>query len=57
MYHYIIIDETRAVGIGNERGEMVLLFTEHTTQEIGEAVCRFLRTMSEKETNFVEPAE
>lgn len=45
--HYIIIDKTRAIGIGNENAELVLLFTEHTTREIGESVCRFLNGMED----------
>lgn len=36
------MDETHAIGIGNEKAETVLMFTEHTSQKVGESVCRFL---------------
>ncbi len=47
MMFHIAIDEEQAVGIGNENAELVFLFTEHTSQEVGESVCRFLNKAEE----------
>lgn len=50
MLYYIVVDETRAVGIENENAELVLLFTEYTTQELGELVCQFLNLGAARDT-------
>lgn len=50
---YIMFDRTRVVGIGNEKAETVLMFTEHTSQEVGESVCRFLNGIESREDLYL----